>query len=100
MLAPLMVAICRRKSIRLYAVIGGLVCTLGCLFMSFSKEIHQFFISHGFIESMGTTVTLATANIVIGRYYKEKREIAEALVLAGSGIGAALLSVFIRETLQ
>ncbi len=46
-ISPLTVAICRRKSTRLTAVMGGLVTALGCLFTSFASQFHQLFFSYG-----------------------------------------------------
>jgi hypothetical protein len=46
-LSPLIVGICRRKSTRLTAVLGGLVTALGCLFTSFATQFHQLFFSYG-----------------------------------------------------
>lgn len=42
--APLVVALCRRKSTRLTAVLGGLVLALATLFASFAQQIHQVFL--------------------------------------------------------
>ena len=43
-LAPLLVALCRRKSARLTAVVGGLVLSLSLLFASFAKHFDQIFL--------------------------------------------------------
>lgn len=45
--SPVITSICRKKSTRLLAVIGGLVTTLGCLFSSFALQFHQLFFSYG-----------------------------------------------------
>lgn len=45
--APLVVAVCRRKSTRLTAVIGGLLLALACLFTSFAVQLHQAVLSYG-----------------------------------------------------
>mgnify|MGYP001401370781 CR=1 FL=1 len=44
LLAPFLVALCRRKSARLTAVIGGLVMSLSLLFASFAKQYDQIFL--------------------------------------------------------
>jgi hypothetical protein len=44
--SPIIVGVCKRKSTRLTAVIGGLVVSLGCLFSSFAGQFHQLFFSH------------------------------------------------------
>ena len=49
LLSPVTIALCRRKSIRITAVIGGLVTALGCLFTSFANNFHQIFISYGIV---------------------------------------------------
>lgn len=45
-LAPLLVALCRRKSTRLTAVVGGLVMALALLFASFARFFHQIFLRY------------------------------------------------------
>lgn len=47
MVSPVTITLCRRKSTRLLAVIGGLVLTLGCLFTSFAQQYHQVMFSYG-----------------------------------------------------
>lgn len=44
---PIIIALCRRKSTRLTAVIGGLVLALGILFTSFATLFHQVALSYG-----------------------------------------------------
>ena len=48
-LSPLTVSYCRRKSIRLTAVLGGLISSLACLFASFALQYHQLLLSYGII---------------------------------------------------
>lgn len=45
--SPITISMCKRKSTRLVAVIGGLVTALGCLFTSFALQYHQIFLSFG-----------------------------------------------------
>lgn len=45
--ATIVVALCRRKSTRLTAVLGGLVLALGILFTSFATQLHQVAFSYG-----------------------------------------------------
>ena len=47
LLSPITIGICRKKSTRLTAVIGGLVIALGCLFTSFANQFHQMYFSLG-----------------------------------------------------
>ena len=47
LISPITIGVCRRKSTRLTAVIGGLVIALGCLFTSFANQFHQMYFSLG-----------------------------------------------------
>jgi ABC-type Mn2+/Zn2+ transport system permease subunit len=49
-ISPVTIAVCKSKSTRLTAVIGGLVTALGCLFTSFASQFHQLFLSYGEID--------------------------------------------------
>ena len=49
LMSPLTVSYCRKKSIRLTAVLGGLVTSLACLFASFAVQYHQVVLSYGII---------------------------------------------------
>lgn len=53
---PVIVALCRRKSTRLTAVIGGLVLALGILFTSFATQLHQVAFSYGTCRCEGLCV--------------------------------------------
>ncbi|GFO28295.1 monocarboxylate transporter 8 [Plakobranchus ocellatus] len=96
-LSPVVTVVCRRKSPRLLGVIGGLVCALGCLFLAFSTQHVQLFISYCLVTSAGSGLTLATANIMVGRYFRRRRELAEMVLVAGSGFGAAGMTALMSE---
>ena len=117
LLSPLTIGVCKRKSTRLTAVIGGLVAALGCLFSSFASQYHQLFISWGgmlgrFIPTaleasefnrlfcvvgVGIGMTRDTSTLMVGQYFKRKRELVEMFFVAGSGLGMTLMSLFVND---
>ncbi|KAG8195823.1 hypothetical protein JTE90_008522 [Oedothorax gibbosus] len=86
---PIVVALSRRKSTRLLAILGGLVGALGCLFTSFATQFHQLFFSFGAILGVGFGLTRGTSSIMVGQYFKKRREVAEIFVICGTGVGMA-----------
>eukprot|EP00094_Tigriopus_californicus_P009120 TCALIF_08791-PA protein Name:"Similar to SLC16A7 Monocarboxylate transporter 2 (Homo sapiens)" AED:0.01 eAED:0.01 QI:0/0.4/0.16/0.83/1/1/6/215/606 len=96
--SPLTIGVCLRKSTRLTAVIGGLVTALGCLFSSFASQYHQLFLSFGLIVGIGVGMTRDAANLMVGQYFKRKRELVEIVFVSGSGLGILAMSLFISDT--
>ncbi|XP_050298344.1 monocarboxylate transporter 2-like [Anthonomus grandis grandis] len=95
--SPLIVAVCRRKSTRLAAFIGGLVMALACLFTSFAVKFHQALLSYGLVLGLGSGIVRETSTIVLGHYFKRRREFVEMVAQAGTGVGIALFSVLYKE---
>ena len=97
MTAPLVVALCRRKSTRLTAVFGGLVMALACLFTSFAQQLHQVLLSYGVVMGVGAGLVRETSSLMLGHYFKRRREFVEMIVQTGAGVGIALFSVLYKE---
>ncbi|XP_076275366.1 monocarboxylate transporter 2-like [Rhynchophorus ferrugineus] len=95
--SPLIIAVCRRKSTRLAAVLGGLVMALACLFTSFAVKFHQAVLSYGLVLGLGAGIVRETSTIVLGHYFKRRREFVEMVAQAGTGVGIALFSVLYKE---
>lgn len=99
-LSPAVVGACRRKSTRLVAVLGGLVAALGCLFSSFASQFHQLFFSYGIVLGFGVAMTRDTSMFMVGQYFKKRRELVELLLAAGTGLGVAVVPIFIVECIR
>ena len=100
LISPVTIAVCRRKSTRLVAVAGGLVTSLGCLFTSFASQWHQVFISYGLVIGVGTGMILDTSTLMMGQYFKRRRELLEIFVVSGRGFGVCLLYTFVRTAIR
>ncbi|GJQ80008.1 hypothetical protein Trydic_g9481 [Trypoxylus dichotomus] len=95
--SPIIVAICRRKSTRLAAVLGGLLLGLSCLFTSFAMQFHQVLLSYGILLGIGAGIVRETSGLVLGHYFKRRREFVEMVCQTGAGVGMALFSVLYKE---
>ncbi len=112
------------KSTRLTGVLGGLLCALGCLFTSFASQFHQLFFSYGafigkerlkpnnrsifrallhaniylYLHIIGVGVGLSrdASTLMVGQYFKRKREMVEIFVVSGSGFGIILMSLVVH----
>ncbi|XP_076658010.1 uncharacterized protein LOC143362063 isoform X2 [Halictus rubicundus] len=100
LVSPITIAICRRKSTRLTAVLGGLVTALGCLFTSFATQFHQLFFSYGTVVGIGVGLTRDCSTLMVAQYFKRRRELVEIFVVSGSGLGIAVMSAFIKGAIS
>ncbi|XP_031354318.1 monocarboxylate transporter 2-like isoform X2 [Photinus pyralis] len=95
--SPFIVAASRRKTTRLAAVFGGLIFALACLFASFAVQFHQALLSYGLVLGAGAGIVRESAGLVLGHYFKRRREFVEMVAQAGTGVGMALFSVLYKE---
>ncbi|KAM7353347.1 uncharacterized protein ACRADG_005441 [Cochliomyia hominivorax] len=97
LISPFVETICRRKSTRLMAVVGGLILSLGILFTSFATEVDQVIFSYGFVFGIGVSMVRETSTIMLGNYFKKRRLFVEMVAMSGEGVGIALFSVLLKE---
>ena len=95
-------------------MVGGLVAALGCLFTSFASQAHQAAISYGLVlgsAALAACVTLRcagvgagmvadSASLMVGQYFKRRREMVEVLVVSARGLGTAAVFLFIRLSIR
>ncbi|GIY40362.1 monocarboxylate transporter 10 [Caerostris darwini] len=89
LLSPIVVALCKKKSTRLLAIFGAIVTSLGSLFTSFASQLHQIYLSYGIFIGSGHSLARETSAIMIGQYFKKRRQQVEMIFLIGYGFGLA-----------
>lgn len=99
-ISPVVVSFCRRKSTRLTAVIGGLVAALGCLFSSFTSQFQQLYFSYGAVVGIGVGLCRITANLMVGQYFKRKREAVEVIIHCATGVGMVVMSAIFKHIVK
>ncbi|XP_041982093.1 monocarboxylate transporter 4-like [Aricia agestis] len=86
-----------RRSPRLAALLGGLLLPLACLFTSFATQLHQTLLSYGVVLGVGCGLVREAAGLVLGTYFRKRRQFVELVAHAGGGVGIALFSVAYKE---
>ena len=92
-LSPLVTWVCQQQSIRLVAVVGGLLLNLSLLFASFGHQLHQVLLSYGLLLGSGCSAVRETSNLMLGQYFRDRRDMAEMIVGCGPGIGIVIFSL-------
>ncbi|CAG4951967.1 unnamed protein product [Colias eurytheme] len=87
----------RRRSPRLAALLGGILLPLACLFTSFATQLHQTLLSYGVVLGIGCGLVREAAGLVLGTYFRRRRQFVELVAHAGGGVGIALFSVAYKE---
>jgi MFS family permease len=100
LMSPVIIGLCRRKSTRLTGVIGGLVSALGCLFTSFANHFHQIFFSYGIVIGVGVCMIVDTSTLMVGQYFKRRREFVEIFLVSARGIGISIMYFFIHGAIR
>lgn len=98
--SPIVTHLCRQTSVRLVAVVGGLVMNLAFLFASFGQQLHQVLLSYGLLFPLGCCAVRDASSLMVGQYFKVKRELVELLVLAGPGLGIVLFSLLYKQSVS
>ena len=74
---------------------GGLIISLGCLFTSFATQFHQIYISYGLLMAAGISMSQNSFMLMLGQYFKKKRELVELVVVSGQGVGLLIMSLIL-----
>lgn len=55
--------------------------------------------SYGALMSIAIALVRESSGLMVGQYFKRRRDFVEIVVQIGSGIGVSLFAVFFKETL-
>ena len=53
-------------------------------------------VSYGIILGVGVGMTRDTATLMVGQYFKRRRELVEIFLVSGSGLGVSVMSSILR----
>ncbi|XP_035710755.1 uncharacterized protein LOC118436541 isoform X3 [Folsomia candida] len=91
--SPLVVNLCRRKNVRVLSLVGGILFPLSLLGTSFATEIQHIFICFGLFGGIGSCMVRESSGVVLGEFFRKRRQFVEQVVMAGTGVGVTLFSL-------
>ncbi|XP_075688514.1 monocarboxylate transporter 2-like [Rhinoderma darwinii] len=83
---PVSSILVNRYGSRPVVIFGGLLSGTGMILATFSTSIIQLYICVGVIAGFGFSMNLQPSVIVVGKYFRKKRPIANGLAMAGSPV--------------
>ncbi|KAI8495808.1 hypothetical protein Bbelb_262240 [Branchiostoma belcheri] len=84
--------LCRRFGARPLVMIGGVVGAAGLFLTSFSTTILHLNLSLGLTTGLGFALVYNPTFIIIGQYFHQKRHLAYAMMVTGTGVGGFIFS--------
>lgn len=87
-LAPVAGALSNRYSCRKVVFVGGLLMSTGLVLNFFATSVEYLYISFGVITGCGAGMCTTPGIIMVARYFKKRRSLANGLCLAGTSSGA------------
>lgn len=73
-----------------FIVLCGFVVNFRCVFYFFS----------GIVVGVGATMVRESSAVMLGHYFKRRRQFVEMITMSGEGVGIALFSVILKEGIE
>lgn len=65
------------------------------------QVIYAVFLNGEFLDlGVGVAMTRDPATLMVGQYFKRKRELVEIFLVSGSGLGITTMSLFIKTAIR
>lgn len=84
-----------RSSELILIIILNYICRI--LLILTNSYLFQALLSYGLLLGIGAGVVREASTLVLGHYFKRRREFVEMVAEAGTGVGIALFSVLYKE---
>ena len=72
---------------------------LSFLFASFGHQLHQVFISYGLLFGVSCSAVRETSSMMVGQYFKMRRDLAEMWSVSGVGMGILIFSLLYFQSI-
>ena len=76
---------------------GSLICLPGFSMMEKRKYISC---KIGCLIGVGESMTRDSVTLMVGQYFKRKRDVIEIVMVSGSGLGITIMSIFVKESVR
>lgn len=97
---PLCSILVERFGCRVTVMLGGVLASLGMVASSFSQTLTQLFLTAGVITGLGMCFSFQSSITALGRYFVQRRALANALASIGISLGVTLWPLLARYLLE
>lgn len=95
-MAPVAGALSNRYSCRSVVFAGGILMSFGLVLNFFATSVEYLYISFGVITGAGAGLCTTPGIIMVARYFKKRRALANGLCLAGTSSGAFVQPILVE----
>lgn len=74
-------------SCRIVTVVGSLICTISFILTAFVRGISLILVTLGLLQGLGVSCFFICPNIIVSKWFSEKRSMALTMITFGKGVG-------------
>ncbi|XP_078503010.1 monocarboxylate transporter 10-like isoform X2 [Lissotriton helveticus] len=97
---PLSGKLIQRFGAKVVSIIGSVIVIISVIGSSFAPSIEIFYLTHGILTGIGSSLAVTTGMIMISRYFTTKRSFATGIVMAGGALGTLVQSQMHRYLIE
>ena len=97
---PLTGILINRLGCRATSLAGGVSCALSLVLTSFSNNIVFMYFFYSALFGLGTSLVLASALVIIAKYFDKRQAFATGIVAAGCSLGVMCLGPVLQTLLS
>lgn len=98
--APLGSYVSNHFSCQVGIMLGGLLASTGLILSSFATRLDYLYLTLGVMTGLGFALCYSPAIAMVGKYFNERRALANGIAMSGSGIGTFVLAPVVQLLIE
>jgi MFS family permease len=100
LVSPIVTALARQYGIHVPMVIGIALQTAGFITASFARRTWHLYLNQGVLVGFGVGFTYIPSIAILSEWFQRRRNLANGISAAGSGIGGLIFSFMVRASIS